>query len=77
MIAEDSVGEVGYVHASQRVDGVSQQGRVSLGVVEIGNCGLNERRAASAEVGGDGGQLLSVAGDQEEACALRRMARTL
>ncbi len=41
-----------------------------VGVVEIGDGGVDVAGSARAEVGGYGGELLRVAGDEEEACAL-------
>ena len=64
------MGEVGDVHAGERVDGVGEQGRVLVGVVEIGDGGVDVAGAAGLEIGGDGGELFCVARDEEEARAL-------
>ena len=71
LVAEDAVGEVGDVHAGEGVDGVGEQRGVLVGVVEVGYGGVDVAGAAGLEVGGDGGEFFGVAGDEEEACALR------
>jgi hypothetical protein len=70
LIAEDAVGEVGDVEAAERVDGVGEESRVGFGVVEVGDGRAYAGGSADREVGGYGGELVGVAGDEEEACAL-------
>ena len=65
------MGEVGDVHAGEGVDGVGEEFGVRVGVVEVGDGGVDVAGAAGAEVGGDGGEFFGVAGDEEEAGALR------
>ncbi len=71
LVAEDAVGEVGDIHAGEGVDGVGEEFGVLVGVVEVGDGGVDVAGAAGAEVGGDCGEFFGVACDEEEACALR------
>ena len=71
LIAQDAVGKIRDIHSGQRVDGVGQQRRVLVGVVEVGDGGIDVAGAARPQVGGDCGQFLCVAGYEEEAGALR------
>src|SRR5712691_3446597 len=71
LVAEDAMGEVGDIHASEGVHGVGEEFRVSVGVVEVGDGGVDEAGAAGAEVGGYCCEFLGVARDEEEARALR------
>ncbi len=72
LVAEDAVGEVGDVHAGEGVDGVGEERGVLVGVVEVGDGGVDVAGAAGSEVGGYGGQFFGVAGDEEEAVRLAR-----
>ena len=66
LIAEDAVGEVGNVHAGEGVDGVGEERGVFVGVVKVGDGGVDVGGAASFEIGGDGGELGGVASNQEK-----------
>jgi hypothetical protein len=46
LLAEDAVGEVGDVQASERVDGVGEEFGVFVGVVEVGDGGVDVAGAA-------------------------------
>ena len=70
LIAQNAVGEEGDVEAGEGVDGVAKEGGVLVGVVEVGYGSVDVAGSAGAEVGGYGGELLRVAGYEEEACAL-------
>ncbi len=48
---------------------------VLVGVVEVGDGGVDVAGSAGAEVGGYGGELLGIAGDEEEAAPLAAQMR--
>ncbi len=65
------MGEVGDVKAGEGVDSVGEELGMLVGVVEVGDGGVDVAGAAGAQVGGHGCEFLGVASDEEEARALR------
>ena len=66
LIAQDANGQVRDIQAAQRVDGMGEQFRVLLRVVEVGDGCVDKAGSTDTRIRGNGGQALRITTNEEQ-----------